>query len=129
MKKTLGSILAGLALSGCIATTEGYSQMVNAWVGAPESSLIAQAGPPNRAYASGGLTYLTYESSRVAYMPPIAPTYQTTVIGNTAYTNAYGGSPGYSIPMSCQTTFVVQRQIIRSVSFKGNDCRAVPPTE
>ena len=122
-------ITVAIALSGCLPTTEGYSQMVNSWVGAPESALLAQVGPPNRSYESGGLKYLTYEASSVAYMPPVAPTYQTTVIGNMAYTNAYGGSPGYAIPLSCQTTFLVQKQIIRSVSFKGNDCTAVPQTK
>ena len=119
--------IPALFLAGCIATTSGYQQMVDSWVGAPENALIAQVGPPDRVYSSGGSKYLTYVASGAAYMPPVAPSYTTTVIGNTAYTNPYGGSPGYNISLNCETTFMVRGETIQSVSFKGNNCVAIPP--
>jgi hypothetical protein len=87
--------ISALLLTGCIATTSGYQQMVNSWVGAPESALIAQLGPPSGVYSSGGFKYLTFVASGAAYRPPVAPSYTTTVIGNTAYTSPFGGSAGF----------------------------------
>jgi hypothetical protein len=133
LKQTKGSIMIkyfsivalAIVLSGC-ATTDGYKQVVNSWVGSPEINLIRSWGPPQQSYQSGDSKFLVYHSARNVYLPGTPPTYSTTVIGNTAYTNSYGGTPAQNLNYRCQTTFEVRNGVIASWSFKGNDCMAKP---
>ena len=125
MKKYFCVIALVSFISGC-ATTEGYKQVVNSWVGSPEINLIRSWGAPQQSYESGGTKFLIYNSARNVYLSGSSPTYTTTVIGNTAYTNSHGGSPAQNLNFSCQTTFEVQNGTIMSWSFKGNDCKAKP---
>lgn len=111
-------------VSSC-ATTEGYEKMLRAWVGQDEVHLVRRWGPPQNTYEVGGVKFLSYTERRNVYIPGTAPTYSTTVIGNTAYTTPTGGSSGYSVSRSCVTTFeIVDRKIARW-SWKGNDCTAL----
>ena len=123
MKKGLSWLLAVVALTGC-ATAEKYEAILNTFVNQPERSLIHGWGPPASVYESCGDKYLTYQDSRTAYLPGSAPTYQTQVIGNTAYTSSYGGSPGFIAHMSCKTTFTVVGGMVKSWRYEGNNCRA-----
>jgi len=100
---------------------------VGSYVGYPEETLIANWGTPDSTYSTGGKKFLTYNSQRSVYIPGYSPTYTTTYIGNSAYTNSYGGSSGYYVDASCKTTFVVQSSTVVDVSFTGNDCTALPP--
>lgn len=117
------SIVCLLALSAC-ATTAGYEKLLNSWVGAQEIDLVRSWGPPEQAYETGGRKFIAYTSRRNVYMPGVAPTYQTNVIGKTAYTTAVGGTPAMNISKSCMTTFELEGSRIVSWSYKGNDCRA-----
>ena len=121
-------VLAAISvlLSACIPTVEGYQQLVESYVGASEGDLVSQWGPPQNVYTTGNKKYLTYVNQRSIYIPGSAPTYTTTVIGNTAYTNSYGGTAGRYIDAVCETTFVMSGSKIENVSFRGNDCAAVP---
>ena len=110
-------------LSGC-ATTANYEKILNSWVGSEEVDLIRKWGPPQQSYESGGHKFLAYSSSRNVYMPGTTPSYTTMYIGNTAYTNPVGGSPGYNIGMRCVTTFEIVENRIVSWRWEGNDCRA-----
>src|SRR4051794_16067333 len=78
---------------------------------------------PRRHHSTGSLPsnsqreksqYLTYVRGGTMYMPGVAPTYQTTVVGNTAYTHAYGGSPAMAMAMSCKKTFTVSRGMVEN---------------
>lgn len=106
------------------ATTAGYEKVLNSWTGAQEIDLVRSWGPPIQSYEAGGRKFIVYTSRRNVYMPGAAPSYQTTVIGNTAYTNPVGGSPAMNIGMSCTTTFELDGSRVVSWSYKGNDCRA-----
>ncbi len=117
------SICITALLTAC-ATTAGYEKVLNSWVGAQELDLVRSWGPPAQAYEAGGRKFIVYTSRRNVYMPGVAPTYQTTVVGNTAYTNPVGGSPAMNIGMSCATTFELDNSRIVSWSYKGNDCKA-----
>ncbi len=112
-----------LALSAC-ATTAGYEKVLNSWVGSQEIDLVRSWGPPAQSYETGRRKFIAYSSRRNVYMPGIAPTYQTNVIGNTAYTTAVGGSQAMNIGMSCMTTFELDGSSVVSWSYKGNDCKA-----
>ena len=119
------SLLPAL-LAACIPTVEGYQQLVDGWMGATEAQLVSQWGPPDNVYQAQGRRFLTYLDESQYYVPGTAPTYTTTIIGNTAYTNTYGGSPGRYIQGSCETTFVLLSGKIVDVNFRGNDCAALP---
>jgi hypothetical protein len=123
MKKICYLLVMSLIIPSC-ATTAGYKKVVSSWVGHSEIELIRSWGAPQQAYESGRTKFLVYSSSRNVYLPGSAPTYTTTVIGNTAYTNASGGTPDQNLNFSCQTTFEVSNGEIVSWSFRGNDCKA-----
>jgi hypothetical protein len=128
MKKTLffAVEIAIALLSGC-ATTANYEKSLNDYVGKPELELIQTWGPPASTYEYSGIRYLTYVRSGNMYLPGAAPTYQTTLIGNTAYTNAYGGTPAMNVALSCKTTFEIRNQRIVTWRWEGNNCKATAP--
>jgi len=116
-------LLIAISLVGC-ATTAGYEKVLNSWVGAQEVDLVRSWGPPAQSYETGGRKFIVYTSHRNIYLPGTTPTYQTTVVGNTAYTNAVGGNPAMTIGKSCIVTFELEDSKILSWSHKGNDCKA-----
>jgi hypothetical protein len=123
VKKSLSFILLILFVSGC-ATTEGYKKIVTSWVGSTEINLIRSWGAPQHSYKSGDTKFIVYNSSRNVHIPGTTPTYTTTVIGNTAYTNTTGGTSAQNLQYSCETTFEIKNSKIVSWRFKGNDCKA-----
>lgn len=127
MKKVVAATfaMALLALAAC-ATAEKYEAILDTWVGSSEASLVSSWGPPANVYeAPDGTRILTYNSARNVYIPGQAPNYTTTVIGNTAYTNAVGGRAPMSFGMSCATSFTVRKGKIITWRYQGNDCTAM----
>lgn len=112
-----------LILSGC-ATTAAYEKILNGWVGESEERLVRVWGPPVNVYQTGNKKFLTYSRQSNMYMPGQAPTYQTTYIGNTAYTRPVGGYAGQNIPLSCVTTFELENNYVVSWKWEGNHCKA-----
>ncbi len=123
MRKTITLTAILFTLAGC-ATTANYEKILQSWVGDTELNLIRKWGPPRESYETGGSKFLVYSSSRNVYLSGTAPSYTTTVIGNTAYTNAVGGTPGQNIGLSCQTTFEISGERIVSWRWQGNACKA-----
>ncbi len=120
LRVLVGAAMAGL-LSGC-ATEAKYKANLTSWVDRPEHDLIAAWGPPDSAYTDGDTKYPTYVRGGTMYMQGVAPTYQTTVVGNTAYTHTYGGSPAMAMAMSCKKTFTVSRGMVENWRIEGNHC-------
>ncbi len=116
-------IVIVLATVGC-ATTANYDKILDSYVGMEEINLVRNWGVPAQSYEVGGRKFLTYTSYRNVRVPGVAPTYQTSVVGNTAYTNAVGGSSAMNIDKSCATTFEIDGSRVVSWSHKGNDCKA-----
>lgn len=119
--KWLSLALLPLLLSGC-ATEAKYEGVLQSWIGSSELELIQKWGPPQQAYDAGGHRFLTYSSGGNMYLPGTAPTYQTTMVGNTAYTNSYGGTAAMNVQLSCVTTFEVIDDKISSWRWQGNNC-------
>jgi hypothetical protein len=119
MKKFM--LLAVILLSGC-ATAEKYEAKLKTWIGSSESALVSSWGPPDSVYENGGLKYLTYSKSVSGYIPGTAPTYQTRIIGNQAYTSSYGGSPGFAYSEHCKTTFIISEGTIDRWRYEGDAC-------
>lgn len=114
-----------LVYTTACATTEKYEAKLASWVGKSEKSLVQAWGAPDSVYElSRDEKILTYQSARNVFFPGSAPSYQTNFVGNTAYTNAYGGSPSMNVSMSCKTSFTIEKKKVISWSWKGNDCRA-----
>lgn len=112
-----------MLLGGC-ATTAKFETLLNSWVGSTEDQLVRRWGPPSSTYETGGTKYLTYVQSSSGYVPGVAPSYQTQVIGNTAYTRPTGGMPGYGYTDRCTVNFAVQNGQIVSWRYEGNMCRS-----
>lgn len=131
MKKTVMSLLTLFIIffSGCVPTTEGYKQNVTSWMGSSEAQLVRGWGVPQQVFNSGGRKYFVYNSSRNVYLPGTSPTYTTTFIGNTAYTNSYGGSAPMNLNFQCKTTFEILNEKVVSWRFEGNDCTAPESTD
>jgi hypothetical protein len=128
MKKVILLIASASVLSGCLLpTAEGYRILVDSWQGASEQRLISTWGVPSATYTANGTKFIAYRSNRNVYIPGTAPSYTTNVIGNTAYTNSYGGTSAQNIAMSCETTFAIVRGEVAQATFRGNDCTALPP--
>lgn len=121
MRRLFIAMLAAAVLIGC-ATTGKYQRVLSSWVGGSEIDLVRSWGAPQQVYETGGVRFITYVKGGNVHVPAVAPTYQTTYIGNTAYTNAVGGAPAQNIQLSCQTTFEVRDGIITSWRWQGNNC-------
>ncbi len=124
MKKSIGLFIFISVLFGC-ATSANYEKILNSYVGATELDLIRQLGLPQQTYEVNGIKFIVFSSSRNVYVPGVAPTYTTTVYGNTAYTNRVGGMPSQNIGLSCQTTFEISKERVVSWKWQGNDCKAI----
>ena len=123
MKRLLALIAFPVVLVAC-ATTANYEKMLDSWVGTPEIDLIRRWGAPVQSYEAAGRKFLVYSSSRNVFIPGTAPSYTTTVVGNTAYTNQVGGSSAQNIGLACQTTFEIYSERVASWRYQGNDCKA-----
>jgi hypothetical protein len=124
MYKTL-KLLIALVMVGLTGCTQlpSYSESVNSWVGSRETALVASWGIPSQVYTTDGVKYITYNRSRTIYIPGEGPSYQTTTTYYGAITRPIGGRSGYTINRYCDTTFMIVDGVIKSASFRGNDCR------
>lgn len=121
----LAVLVVVVSLLGGCATEEGYKKALDTWVGSTEDELVSAWGPPSNVYNSPSkIKFLTYHDSQTVFVPGVAPSYNTTFIGQTAYTNRIGGTPSRTLNYSCSTTFEIRHDRIRSWSFKGNSCKA-----
>ena len=123
MKQILWMLSFGLLLSAC-ATTEKYEANLQTWIGSPEAELVRSWGPPDSFYESGESRYLTYHWSNSGVIPGTSPSYTSTLIGNTMYTNPIGGTPAIAYNNNCSTAFEVRSEKVVSWSWKGNHCVA-----
>jgi len=114
--------VAGL-LSGC-ATQAKFEENVKSMMGMSEDEVIQKLGAPNGFYQTADMKYLTFSRARSGYVPGTAPNYQTQVIGNTAYTQAVGGSPGYSYTTTCALTLGFRDGRAATYRYEGNACRS-----
>jgi len=119
-------LVVAVLLTGC-ATTANYEKIWRSWVGSSEKQLVSSWGVPDRTYEASGTKYLVYGRSSTAFIPGTPPSYQTTFVGNTAYTTPVGGTAPMAVNMSCVTTFEVEADTIRRWRWQGNNCTALPP--
>jgi len=121
MHRILAPIFALLACA--CATTAGYEKILDSWIGADETALVRQWGPPLQTQETGGAKLLTYSQVRDVYMPGAPATY-TTQVGGTTYTTAVGPPTGVTLRQSCQTTFEISGGKVTRWQWHGNNCVA-----
>ena len=116
--RLLGLAVLIMTMVGC-ATTKGYQQKLQAWVGGNEQALLESNtwGVPDQTFQqSNGNTIYCYKSRRIETSP------------TEIYTNSAGGTTilsGSVYERSCDTCFYMnQAKIIYHYTFKGNDCLA-----
>jgi hypothetical protein len=117
--------LVGLVvwMGGC-ATTAKYEQMLAGWVGSSELDLYRTWGPPDQQSEASGSKFVSYTRKAQMWVPAVAPSYQTIFTGQSAFTQAVGGSPAYHIPLTCQTTFEIRGDKVVGWRWQGNNCTA-----
>ncbi len=128
-------ILITIFLVGCIRSTANYEKLLETWVGQPASKLIRSWGrPTNTTDLSGSVSVYNYvEKKRVwisgyTYNKHVSTTYHNRGYRSTVHQNYVPTRVrGYSVTRHCITSFVARRGIITKWSWKGNNCRALPP--
>jgi len=129
-KRVIPTTLLTLTLIYGCATTEGYKNIVNAWVGQPEAELVRTWGPPQRSYQTEESKFFVYYSQKDIYVPGSITTYPNDFDeSGTAFRQSYGGVPDRTLTYSCETSFEIIDGVITSWSFRGNDCVAVAQQE
>lgn len=106
-------------ISGC-ATSDGYREELNQFIGAPEAKLVAAWGAPDSQYTTAsGERILSYQKNR-----------QFTK-SSSQYVHDYKTGTGSYQPggqklhdMKCKTNFILVKSVVREVTFSGNDCTA-----
>lgn len=140
MYKSLFLII--LLLSGC-ATTQGYKDSLQTWMGHSDSELMSTWGQPNSNYTlSNEKTVLEYDRSRTTVIPGYTYNQSVRTINNGSITGdvnaTYMGNSTTYVPVTtpssvvskeCSTRFTVNDHIIEAYSFNGNDCVAKEPKD
>lgn len=90
MKKIVVILMIGLALAGCVST----SDLMKSWVGKPESRLLEKWGAPDSSTRSNGRHIMTWKNT---------------------YTNRYGGNAS-----TCRATFIADKNgVIKKWSYSN----------
>lgn len=121
-KLVFAAPLAALALAGC-AVGPSLAERMSAYVGRPESVLVAQMGVPNRRIRVDGTSYFAYVRRSYHEEPGFAgPDYVPGFYGP-----FYGPFLGPMFPPStyetaCTITFAIRHKMVKSFSLRGNAC-------
>lgn len=121
-KLILAAPLAALALSGC-ATGPSWAERMSAYVGRPESVLVAGMGVPDKRISVGGLAYFAYVRKSFHYVGGggFGPSPFFYGFGP-GYYGSWGGFPAQAYTDECTTTFALKNQTVQSFTLRGNDC-------
>jgi hypothetical protein len=116
-------ILFVFLLAGC-ATSAQYEKFLDSWVGSDERRLVEVWGSPSIVYEHPPLRYLTYNKTSTVHEPGTLLTFHPEWLGNSLFMGQTLDSSGNSSTRNCNTTFILEGQIIKSWRYEGNACRA-----
>lgn len=103
-------------------SAEKFNEEMNAMIGKTEAELIVKGGAPDGVYESDGVKYLVYEQSRTRPGRRTAPSYWTSVYGNTAYSTPFGGGSVGPRTTSCKVTFTLKKGVVTAWHSRGDMC-------
>lgn len=132
MKKLILACLSTAVLFAC-ATPEKYDAHLNTWVGKTETELQSKWGRPSAAkIMNNGDKVITYTKADDIYVPSEFYVYNPGMEPNvndiyTPFNGSYDFTPyseayGYQVQETCQTSFLVQNNLISGWKWKGNNC-------
>ena len=120
---------------GSCASTQKYDQMLNGWIGKPESALLKSWGSPSaRKINTDGSQVITFTQVQTLTVPSEFYLYNPYPLegdvsvyapfdGDYAFT-PYAQNLGVNQEYVCQTSFFIQNNIITGWKWKGNNCFA-----
>lgn len=121
MKLTLLAVVL-FVLTSC-ASEQGFREIADSWIGASESDLVSEMGPPSNVYlAPNGDRILTYSRQGSMVLPGTAPSYQSTIYGSSIYSRPIGGTPPATVNLSCELSFIIRDDRIKNWSSRGTSC-------
>jgi len=134
-KKLLLVLIFPIVLVGCIRSTANYEKVLKTWVGQPASKLLRSWGrPANTTRISRSVIVYNYVQKRRIWVPGytynkhVSTTYHNSRYRSHVHQNYVPTRVrGYSVVKHCITGFVARKGIVTKWSWKGNDCRSLPP--
>ncbi len=134
MKKLVVAACGLFVLSGC-ATEQKYNQELNTFIDQPVNKVEAKFGKPSAAKIIDNNTkVITYTKVDTSYVPSEYYIYSDTLVPGqeivySPFVGDYDFSPlatsfGYTVEFTCQTSFLVENEIVRAWRWKGNNCVA-----
>lgn len=113
-------ILLVVVLSGCAMKMADYDNLMDSWIGANQDDLISAWGIPTKTLElrDSIIHEWIYESS---YTTNDTRQITTDIFGNT---KTIGQGPS-TVSIYCKLTVMVNKQnyLVRSLKYKGRDCR------
>lgn len=122
--RNLVILLMLVLLVGC-ATQENYRNALKKSIGMTEETLISRIGVPNRIYELNNKKYLVYSESQSSFIPGYDNrSYDVNTYGYTTTVTQTGyARPSYYANYNCETTFIIEDNIVQGFTFKGNACK------
>jgi len=114
-------VIALLSMLAACAAGVGYTEVIDSWIGKPESDLLRSWGSPTQVHDVGARRVIVYVSQRNIHVPGSPP---LNISSGGAYVGRIEAGPGWNITVSCTTTFELVDSVVVSGSFKGDDCRS-----
>jgi hypothetical protein len=136
--KNLSLLILPALVTAC-ATAANYERMLNSWIGASESEIVAKWGPPQATYnlADGGKVVTYIKSDSTVTIPGVQTTQAVTSYQSATFTGDLKGSysgytttyvptttPSTTIRRYCRVDVLIQNGRGMSWRTQGNDCTA-----
>ena len=115
-KLVLAAPVVALVLAGC-AVGPSLAERMSAYVGRPESALVAALGVPDRKITVDGKTYFAYVERSYSYQPGFVPPYPGFYV---PYYGPFFQPDTYT--RQCTVTFALEGGMVKSFTLRGNDC-------
>lgn len=134
MQKLILGLAAAALLCGC-ATEKKYDRELDGFLNQPVTKLEARFGKPSAAkILDDDSQVITYTKVDESYVPSEYYMYDDTLVpGQEVVYSPFNGdydfypferSFGYTVEFVCQTSFLVEKGIVRAWRWKGNNCVA-----
>jgi hypothetical protein len=124
MRRIYGGMAALIFLAGCAAdANDGYRNVLDSYLGKPESALTSSMGPPEAIYAAdGGYRYFIYPNQKKATAPATPAIYVTSCRFNVCTSTTTDGAPAAPLDTRCHTIFLVVGDNVTNYSY-DDSCR------
>lgn len=121
-KLFLAVLVIVVSCAGCEKPSEmQYRQNMRAWVGKTPEELFSQWGKPSQILNTDKGQTLVYLVEKTDLLSGVGEPYTMKQSG---YQSSFQEMPIYQITPFCQTTFIIQNNVIVNWLYEGNACKA-----